>query len=162
MIFSQKTFFRILIGLCIIAIGGYFFINKFVLNTRSNQSIPFSAFITTPNQQIIKVRIADTETERSQGLSFFKKLHNNEGMLFVFPEQGFYSFWMKDMSFPIDIIWIDEQGFIVHREIDISPDTYPQSFVSARPAKYILEIAANSSDIFGLTLGQKIEVKERE
>jgi len=51
-------------------------------------------------------------------------------MLFVFEEPKIRSFWMKDMSFPIDIIWVDEGLEIVGIEKRISPNTYPKTFES--------------------------------
>ena len=54
----------------------------------------------------IEVLIADTPEERVLGLSGRKMLEGREGMLFVFPEEGYYAFWMKDMRFAIDMCWL--------------------------------------------------------
>ena len=51
-----------------------------------------------------------------QGLAVKNQLKENEAMLFVFEKPGKHSFWMKDMKFPIDIIWLDSTGKIVHIE----------------------------------------------
>jgi len=90
----------------------------------------------------ISVTIADEEHERIQGLSRRESLGDFEGMLFVFPEEDYYGIWMRDMRFPIDILWIDNEFRIVHLEENVTPDTYPDSFVSDEPARFVLETPA--------------------
>lgn len=92
-----------------------------------------------------RVEIADTDFLRAKGLSGHKPLSDYEGMLFMFDRPDTYGFWMKDMTFPIDIIWIDENWKIVHIENSVSPNTYPQSFYPDFPAKYVLEVKAGVS-----------------
>lgn len=60
-------------------------------------------------------------------------------MLFEFKEVGQYGFWMKDMKYPIDIIWIDENLHEVFRASSVPADSYPKVFSSPVPAKYVLE-----------------------
>src|SRR3989338_4003843 len=64
------------------------------------------------NRELI-VEIADEPHEQSLGLSGRKPLNDNQGMLFIFPQTGFYEFWMKDMEFSLDLIWIDENNNII-------------------------------------------------
>ncbi len=54
----------------------------------------------------VAVEVRDTEEGRSQGLSNREKLAEDEGMLFIFDQPGIYGFWMKEMKFPLDFIWI--------------------------------------------------------
>lgn len=61
----------------------------------------------------------DTAT-RARGLSGRESLCQSCAMLFVFPTPGRQSFWMKDMQFPLDILWISD-GVIVYKESDVSP-----------------------------------------
>lgn len=56
----------------------------------------------------VAVEVRDTEAGRSQGLSGREKLAEDEGMLFVFDQPGIYGFWMKEMKFPLDFIWIKD------------------------------------------------------
>ncbi len=60
----------------------------------------------------IKIEVADTSAKRSQGLSGRDKLDNGSGMLFVFPEEKKYQFWMKGMKFPLDMIFV-KKGVVV-------------------------------------------------
>ena len=57
-------------------------------------------------QNTIYTQIADTENKRSLGLSYTKSLDKNAGMLFVFDEINVKNFWMRDMNYDLDIIWI--------------------------------------------------------
>ena len=104
----------------------------------------------------VNVLIADTEATRQLGLGGRSGLESSQGMFFIFPDEGLHSFWMKDMLFPIDIIWIATDGSIVHIEKHVSPGTYPQSFAPQKPARYVLEVVAGYSDTHALSLGQKV------
>jgi hypothetical protein len=94
----------------------------------------------------INVELAQTDMQRAQGLSGHKPLASNEGMLFFFAQPGQYGFWMKDMLFPIDIMWISADKKIVHIEHDLSPETYPQVFTPKEQAQYVLEVSAGLTD----------------
>lgn len=88
----------------------------------------------------IQVEIVDTSSARTKGLSGRKSLLLNSGMFFVFDSEEIYGIWMKDMNFPIDIIWLDENLKIVHIEEEVSPETYPKIFYSTTPVLYVLEV----------------------
>jgi len=106
----------------------------------------------------ISAVVVDTPESREKGLSGNPGLKSDEGMLFVFPEDDFHSFWMKDMRFSIDIVWLSADGVVVDIAENVSPSTYPRSFVSELPARYVLELPAGfvkthglkESDIVGL------------
>ena len=61
---------------------------------------------------IFQIEIADSFLKRQKGLSGRKSLKENEGMLFILPIAANYGFWMRDMNFPIDIIWIKNDKII--------------------------------------------------
>lgn len=90
----------------------------------------------------IKTQVAQSAQEKERGLSGRESLAEDEGLLFVFDRPGFYPFWMKDMNFPIDIIWIGGDKKIVDLSENITPETFPQTFVSKVPARYVLEVNA--------------------
>ena len=79
-------------------------------------------------QKAFSVEIADTNTSRAHGLSGHAPLSDNTGMFFVFPTDGNYGFWMKDMTFSLDIIWIDSNFKITHIENSLAPETFPKVF----------------------------------
>lgn len=90
----------------------------------------------------IRVRVADTEAERAQGLSGSNPLSEREGMLFVFPHPEKPGFWMKDMRFPIDILWISADRVLVGYKENVTPDTFPKAFYPSEPIVYVLEVPA--------------------
>jgi uncharacterized membrane protein (UPF0127 family) len=108
----------------------------------------------TINNIIISINILDTPQKRTQGLSGRNKLKNWEGMLFVFKNPGIYPFWMKDMKFAIDIIWIDKSLHIVDITKNASVESYPLTqFKTNEPIKYVLEINAGLADIYKIKKG---------
>lgn len=107
--------------------------------------------------KIIKVELALTPKEREQGLSGRKELKNDEGMLFVFEQPGKYPFWMRDMNFPIDIVWLGEDLRVVYIKKNASPESYPETFIPKKEAKYVLEIIASFSEKNNLQEGDKVE-----
>lgn len=88
----------------------------------------------------ISAEVADTDAERVRGLSGRASLGQNEGLLFVFEKPGFYGIWMKDMNFPIDIVWIDKDKKITHIEKNVSPRTYPKVFYAQKDNLAILNL----------------------
>lgn len=125
----------------------------------TNWNLPFDYHVTFPHSVDILVRVADTEQEREIGLSGISKMNQNEGMLFIFPQMGIYPFWMKDMQFPLDIIWIDDEMRIIDIHENIYPESYPKTFISRSPARYVLEMNAGSVLQNGFSLGQIVIIK---
>lgn len=108
--------------------------------------------------QTISVSVADSEATRAQGLSGRSGLGENEGMLFIFPIDGTYGFWMKDMRFSIDIIWIAEDSRIVHIEPQVSPETYPNVFQPPVLARYVLELPAGWTSQYQVKRGDVVDL----
>jgi uncharacterized membrane protein (UPF0127 family) len=102
----------------------------------------------------IPVAVADTDEERELGLSGTAVLPQNAGKLFIFNAPGKYGFWMKDMRYAIDIIWIDESFRIVGIAEGILPGTYPEVFYPPSPVKYVLEVNAGFSTAHNLLENQ--------
>jgi len=90
----------------------------------------------------VDVDIADTDVERSRGLSGRKYLGDYEGMLFVYESEVSNPFWMKDMLIPLDIIFIDNDDFIVDIKENQQPceENYCPSISSSEPFQYVLEV----------------------
>jgi uncharacterized membrane protein (UPF0127 family) len=100
--------------------------------------------------------VAATEAARAKGLSGRASLGKNEGLLFIHPMSGQHSYWMKDMRFPIDIIWVDAERRIVGISPNISPDTYPESFAPKTPVLYVLEVPAGFALAHNIVIGSSI------
>lgn len=106
----------------------------------------------------ISVLVANTPKLREQGLSLRQGLNQNEGMLFIFGGAERYGFWMKEMFFPIDIIWFDSNSKIVFVKEHAEPTSYPEVFMPAKPAQYVLEVPAGFFAVHHLKVGDTLEM----
>ncbi len=104
----------------------------------------------------VTVELAATPAQRVQGLSGRAALAADHGMLFVFPAVDRYGFWMKDMRFPIDIVWIRDDGSIVSVNNSVLPQTYPTDFYPVEPVRFVLELPAGFATSYHLIAGSKI------
>lgn len=104
----------------------------------------------------VVVTIADTPEEHQRGLSNIESLDEKEGMLFIFPKEGRYGFWMKDTLIPLDIIWINDDMSVVHIEKNVSPESYPTIYHSPLPARFVVEVNAFFVSTFNLKVGDKV------
>jgi len=108
----------------------------------------------------VTASLSTTPDSQSKGLSIKDSLNENEGMLFIFESPQKYSFWMKDMKFPIDIIWINSTGKIVHIEKNLSPCylLLPcPSYAPKNDSLYVLEVVSNFTNKFGVSVGDSVE-----
>ena len=82
-------------------------------------------------------------------------------MLFVFNERKPHRFWMKDMRFPLDIIWLDNHRIvhINHNAEPASSDDEPEVMTSPVPVNFVLEIAAGRAVKLRLKKGQQMKFK---
>lgn len=106
------------------------------------------------------VDIALTDKQKQEGLSIKNSLNENEGMLFFMEEPSKASFWMKNMHFPIDIIWLDENFSIVHIEKELPPCTlafYCPSYKPLKESLYVLETIDGFANDHRLKVGDKID-----
>ncbi len=126
---------------------------------------------------IIKVEIADTKEKREKGLSGRQSLSENSGMLFIFDHSDYYSFWMKDMNFELDFIWMNGSE-IIEITRNVRPEDYqpastrlnqgtlrPQSEASEslmslfpkNKVDKVLEVNAGAAERLGIKVGDRIE-----
>ncbi len=104
----------------------------------------------------VKIDLAITPEAKSRGLSGRIFLLDNTGMLFIFPTSNLYPFWMKDMNFPIDIIWIAESKQVVYIQKNATPESYPAVFGGEVKAKYVLEVPANFTEKNNVKIGDSV------
>ncbi len=106
-------------------------------------------------EKCFQVEVPRTAEEKQQGLMFRENLAENKGMLFIFDESERHSFWMKNTKIPLDMIWIDKNGKVVHIHRNAQPceGTCP-SITPDEKAKYVLEINAG--------LAEKYDINENE
>jgi hypothetical protein len=106
--------------------------------------------IQVPSGQQIAVEIAESTASQIKGLSDRACIGDEWGMLFSFSNETYRDFWMKDMNFPIDIVWMNEDKKVVDVTKNAKPDSYPKTFSSSSPAQYVLELSAGNADELGL------------
>lgn len=105
-----------------------------------------------------KLFVSDDECKRRVGLSGKEALKDSEGMFFVFEEKDYNGIWMKDMKFPIDIIWLDEEYSVVEIEENVLPETFPKIFGDKTLSKYVIEVSSGFVGRFGLNIGDIIDI----
>ena len=106
----------------------------------------------------VEASLATTPAERQQGLSDTPYLPAHVVKVFVFPEAKQYSFWMKDMQYPIDIIWVDAAADVVDIHEAVAPETYPETFTPSQPAQYVIETVAGFAAEQGITVGTEVDL----
>ncbi len=100
--------------------------------------------------------VADTVPDRIKGLSDTPYLPDGLVKLFAFNIAGNHSIWMKDMNYPLDVMWLAEDGEIVYIEENLSPDSYPQSFASPVSAWYVIEANAGFVASSSIAVGDQV------
>jgi len=157
---KRKNFVAFLI-IAVVFLAGFFLISHSAKNL-----LPQDIKYVQIAGQEIKVELALTEAEQNKGLSGRSELRDGEGMLFVFAKPGKYSFWMKDMNFPIDMVWFtpSEGGAgevlkVVYIKKNADPKLYPETYGPETDAKYVLEVVAGFSDKNNLKVGDSVVFK---
>lgn len=115
--------------------------------------------VSFPKQGIeFQVEIAETESQRAQGLMFREAMPLNEGMVFVFDKQAIQRVWMKNTLIELDVIFLSNSGMIVSMLQSLKPckQTECDIYASEGNAKYMLEVNAGVIEKVGLKIGQKI------
>ena len=144
-----------------------FIVGLFLINQPAKNLAPENIKYVKIWGQIIKVDLALTKDAQAQGLSGRNGLKEKEGMLFVFDNSDIHSFWMKDMNFPIDIIWLDEAKKVIYIKKDAQPvslglqrgepDLYLETYGPRAASKYVLEVVSGFSDKNNLKEGDGVE-----
>ena len=121
--------------------------NIFIVSKYNNQKIRFN------------VEIADTDMKRKTGLQCKTKMELNEGMLFIWETEDFRSFWMKNTSIPLDIIFLDKK----YKIVDIYFNAKPFSLIpilNKKKAKYVLELNEGVFNSYKFNLKDKIIINK--
>ncbi|MDP3973735.1 MAG: DUF192 domain-containing protein [Candidatus Daviesbacteria bacterium] len=141
----------------------------FYIYTRQITFLPFlpspeASSVVGINDREIKVEIADDQAKRSKGLGGRESLASDSGMLFIFPDKGQYSFWMKGLKFPLDLIWIRDDTIVDIIENVPSPRPNQQDedlpiYQSRIEVDKVLEVNAGVVERFQIKVGDKIILK---
>lgn len=108
----------------------------------------------------LRLDYALSEPARQLGLGGRTSLPDDYGMLFVFPKDGRYGFWMKDTLVPLDLFWLDSEGRVVSVAQDVATSSFPDVFYPTGPARYVLETAAGFARAHGIATGTPLLLKD--
>lgn len=118
--------------------------------------------INSSNQTLLKapsacyvLEVTDSAEEQQQGLSDRERLAEDTGMLFTFRSEAERCFWMKDMNFAIDMVWVGSDRRVIYVEDNVAPDTYPETY--CHEGKYVIELNAGKAGEGGIKQGVKLD-----
>lgn len=151
----------IFIGLIIVL---FFYFSNLGASPFWKHTVHFDEALLSFDEYPLHIAIARTQNERTRGLSGLEQINSNEGMLFVFGYNDFHTIWMRDMNFPIDIIWLDDSYGVVDYKEHASPDSFrnvndAEVFTSKSPARYVLEVQDGFISTFDVQIDDKFVFK---
>ncbi len=149
-----------LMGLGVVfGIGYYLFLRadeRPVVNTVPVRTLQTTCLVTSESSCGVTLEIAADDQSRMKGLSGRQSMSDDRGMLFVADQVETQCFWMKDMNFSLDLIWLGEDKRITKLEEGLAPESYPNQYCSPVPDKYVIELTEGSIDRLGLELGEQL------
>lgn len=152
---KQKDKFYILIFIFLVL----FFYNIF--STYRYYQLDKYNYIAKINSKYFLLDKAVTSGEQELGLSFRDRMCERCGELFIFEREGIYPFWMKDMRFDLDIIYLDKDKKVIDIFTNVKKENYndksPEIIVSNIRTKYVLELNAGSTEKYGIKLGDVLD-----
>ena len=146
----MKNFLFLILGLAVIIGSVFLFLRQPIAGENKIKVIKIGDFN-------VRAEVVSTPEIRERGLSGRESLKEGTGMLFVFERPGQYGLWMKEMKFPIDILWIDQNFRVNHIIKNLSPETYPQVFYPEEEAQYVLELPSGAVDYYQIATGTVVQ-----
>jgi uncharacterized membrane protein (UPF0127 family) len=152
-----------------VAIGGFFATRMTVPTTHTSGPVEIARqnLASYPHANIslggetFDAFVADTDERKEQGLSDLSGLGAHEAMIFPYAVPDSLAFWMKDMLFSIDMLWIGPDNRAVTLEQSVSPDSYPQTFESTVPASAVIEFPAGTLARLQIKIGDLVSISYR-
>jgi len=147
-----------LFALLLIVVAGLYFLKDYII---TGETLPFSTknSIVTIRNHSFNVFMATSQKEQEIGLSETKTLSSDQGMIFIFEKPDYYAFWMKNMKFAIDIIYINEDKITTIKS-NVQPSKNDTAnltiYIPEKPSDKVLEIQAGLSEEYGFQSGDKV------
>ncbi len=116
-----------------------------------------AARLTIQKNETFDIEVASSEQAHEKGLSDRSCIGANQAMLFEFTEPGNYGFWMKDMQFDIDIVWLDDSKTITHIEQNLTAVSYPKVFYPNALSRFVIELRGGTASLLDLRMGEKLQ-----
>ena len=124
-------------------------------STTGGADVPAASYRLSLSGGVYNLTTAVTEAEQEQGLGDRDGLPPTEGMLFWNADTAQRCFWMKDMRFSIDMLWVGHDKKVVKIEHSVSPDTYPQTYCA--DAQYVIELHAGAAAKEHIVVGRRLQ-----
>lgn len=146
----MKKFFS---SLCVVLLTIVLGIGLYILYNNYNQK---TLFIQTLTKKIsLSYEVADTPEKQSIGLMYRQEMPNNHSMIFIFPEPQMIYMWMKNTYIPLDMIFFDETGKIIHIHQNAKP--HDLSIISSQQnAKGVIEVNAGFVNAHKIAIGHQV------
>ena len=165
----KKILLPIILTMIFITAAGIFYRKNQGLSPLPSYSKNTPAVQETKNvtigNAVIKVEIADSDTKRQKGLSGRTSLEKDGGMLFVITDNKTTpTFWMKNMQFAIDILWI-KGGTIIQIDLNVeapvsgTPDKSLKLYSPKTAVDYVLEVNSGYSNLKGFKVGDTFSIE---
>lgn len=115
----------------------------------------------TSQQQVVQLHghlygmtVMRTDEELQRGLSGTQSLPADQAMLFVFPTDDKWAMWMKDMNYPIDMVWLGDDKKVVYMVKNAQPSSYPKTqFKPDTNTRYVIELPSGTIERTGIAIG---------
>lgn len=106
------------------------------------------------------VEVADTEAKKERGLGKRDALDPEHGMYFPFASASHWVFWMKDMRFPIDIVWLRDGKIVdIDASVPVSKSENLETYSPVEPADAVLELNAGTAQAIGANTGDELVIR---
>lgn len=148
MFFSKRVFFIYLIfSLFLFASSGKKITERF-------------GTVIFPSKRVYNVELAETKEQWIKGLMFRKTLPEKGGMLFIYPEPGFYAIWMKNCFISLDILWLDSKGKIIYIIENAPPCKHEpcEVYQPIMKSSYVLELRSGTVKKEKLRVGDRLDI----
>lgn len=103
---------------------------------------------------IFRIDVASTQVARERGLFGRSELAADQALLMVFPSEDQWGIWMKDMNFPIDIVWLNKEKKVVYIKKSAPFDDQTTIYKPEKPALYVVELPAGTTTVKSITIGK--------
>jgi len=104
---------------------------------------------------VYNAKLATSQIDRERGFGNLASIDSGRALLMVFPNDGLWGIWMKDMKFPIDIVWLNAGKKVVHVEQNVSQESSTDKTYYPRvPARFVIEMSAGNIKSKNIKIGQ--------
>ncbi len=147
----------VLIVVIALLLGGYYY-----LQTQPDPSIKSMPIVTAIiKDQKFSLYAPNTDEGLRRGLSVLDHLEPDQGMIFRGLPVGVQTFWMKDMKFNIDILWVNKENQVIHIVYEASKNNHSTLYKNPadNPSSYVIELAAGTAEKYGIAPGDMVTIR---